>query len=338
VRLGALLREYRHRAHIEDGLVAGSDDWNIRSPSPRDGLVGRVRELISAIREDDEARVEQAILDLSRSHRIFAPLAFVVGAFAMLFDGVKLLVSNRRLAWVQMLPAMWIWLAMCDLKWDLFKKESFTGLRGPVLVPVILAVTATTAAAFFLNATFGFAIARRGPPEIRPAFREARSHLGVILMWGLPIGLALGVSAIVLPRWRWWFLVSLGIVVGVMMFAYVAVPSQLAGIRTSFSRRDKLEATAIGGAIGGTVCAPPYLLGRLGLLMLGIGVLLIPGVLVFALAVVLQAAATGAVKAIKMSAKLMAGRQGDDGVPGPLNEGTRGRPDARPKPRSPRTG
>jgi hypothetical protein len=37
-------------------------------------------------------------------------------AFAMLLNGRKLLFSNWRLTLVQILPAMWIWLAMSDLK------------------------------------------------------------------------------------------------------------------------------------------------------------------------------------------------------------------------------
>ena len=43
--------------------------------------------------------------------------------------------------------------------------------------------------------------------------------------------------------------------------------------------------------------------------MLGSKVLLIPGIFVLALGVTLQAGATGAVRAIKMSASLMAGRR-----------------------------
>ena len=44
------------------------------------------------------------------------PLALAVGAFAMLFEGVKLLFTNWRLTLIQVLPAMWIWAAMYDLK------------------------------------------------------------------------------------------------------------------------------------------------------------------------------------------------------------------------------
>ena len=38
------------------------------------------------------------MLELSRSRRCFAPLVFVVGAFVMLFQGVKLLFTNWRLS------------------------------------------------------------------------------------------------------------------------------------------------------------------------------------------------------------------------------------------------
>jgi hypothetical protein len=58
--------------------------------------------------------------------------------------------------------------------------------------------------------------------------------------------------------------------------------------------------------LGATASAPPYLLWRTGILMLGTHVLLVPGILVFALAITLQAGATGAVRAIKLSTRLTA--------------------------------
>jgi hypothetical protein len=61
--------------------------------------------------------------------------------------------------------------------------------------------------------------------------------------------------------------------------------------------------------IGGVVCSPPYALGRIGILMLGSRALFIPGIFVLALGLTLESGATGAVKAIKMSAKLVAGHQ-----------------------------
>lgn len=61
--------------------------------------------LIDAIQRDDEAAVEAAVLALSRSRRIFAPLVFGLGAFVMLYRGIRLLFSNWRLMLIQVLPA-----------------------------------------------------------------------------------------------------------------------------------------------------------------------------------------------------------------------------------------
>jgi uncharacterized membrane protein len=272
-------------------------------------LTTRIGALVRAIEESDEARIEEAVLRLSRSRRVFSPLAFAVGAFALLFDGLRLLVSNWRLTLVQLLPAIWVWAAMADLRAHVLHGHSFNVLRGPVLVPIILAIVAITVASFFLNAVFAFAISRPGAPEIRPAVAQARRHLTPILVSGAVVGLLLALSTTVVTRWgRPWFTLSLGIVIGVMMVSYVAVPARLIGVKPTQSRRDKLTTSVVSSALGVTVSAPPYLLGRLGLLMLGSSVLLIPGIILIALGVTLQAGATGAVRAIKMSASLTGAR------------------------------
>jgi hypothetical protein len=270
--------------------------------------MSRARELVKAIREGDEAMVEAAVLRMSRSRRWLAPLALAVGAFEMLFQGVKLVFSNWRLTLVQVLPAMWIWLAMLDLKAHVLHGRSFHVLSGPIVIPAVALIAAITAAAFFLNAVFAFAIAGAGPPEVRAGFAGARRHLPVVLGSGAAVGLLLGLSTIVVTRWgRPWFSLSLGVVIGLLMVCYVAVPSSLIGIKPTVSRRDKLTATAVSGALGALVSTPPYLLGRIGLLMLGSHVLFVPGIFVVAVGFTLQAGATGAVKAVKLSAHLVAG-------------------------------
>jgi hypothetical protein len=127
------------------------------------------------------------------------------------------------------------------------------------------------------------------------------------------VGLCLGLSTVVLLHWGlWWFALTLSIVIGVMMVSYVAVPARLIGVkpnRSGYSKRDKLTASAVGGVIGAVVCTPPYLLGRVGLVMLGSRALLIPGIVVFLTGLTLQAGTTSAVKAVKLGAKLVSGRQ-----------------------------
>src|SRR4051794_31724573 len=95
--------------------------------------------------------VQEAVLRLSRSRRWLAPLALAVGAFAMLFNGLKLVFSNWRLTLVQVLPATWIWLAMVDLKAHALHGKSFHVLRGPIVIPLVAAIIAITAACFFLT-------------------------------------------------------------------------------------------------------------------------------------------------------------------------------------------
>jgi hypothetical protein len=281
-----------------------------RRPTRRAVLREQARALIAAIRDGDEAMVESAILAFGRSRRGLTPLVFAIGAFVMLFQGLKLLISNWRLALIQVLPAMWIWLALLDLKVHAFRGKEFHAWRGGSEALLIAATVLLTAASFYLNAVFAFAISAPGEPRIRPAITLARRHLPVVLGFGALVGLALGFSAFVVPRWgKEWFTLSMGIVVGVMMLTYVTVPARIVGIRPTGSRRDKLTASVIGGTIGALVCTPPYVIGRIGILLLGSsGVIFAIGVILLALGFVLQSGATGAVKALKMSAKLAAGR------------------------------
>jgi uncharacterized membrane protein len=289
--------------------AAHQPESNDRPASRREVLAKQGRALVRAIREGDEGSIESAVVALSRSRRIFAPLVFAVAAFVMLFQGLRLVFSNWRLTLVQVLPAMWIWAAMLDLKAHALKGKEFHTWHGSIEALLVAVIALVTAAAFYLNAVFAFAISQPGEPRIRPAFTLARRHMAVVLGVGLVVGVALGVSAIVVPRWGSpWFGLSLGIVVGVMMMTYVTIPARIVGIKPRGTRRDKLAASVIGGTLGAIVCTPPYVIGRIGILLLGAdAVLFAIGVVLLALGLTLQAGATGAVKAIKMSAKLAAG-------------------------------
>src|SRR5215471_18034678 len=280
-----------------------------RSESRRQVVVRQGRALLEAIRNNDEAAVEEAVLALSQSRRIFAPLVFALGAFVMLFQGLKMLFSNWKLTLIQLLPAMWIWLALLDLKAHTFNGKEFHAWHGGVQLLLILAIVLLTTASYYLNAVFAFAISQPGRPRIRPGFALARRHLWVILGVGIIIGLALGVSVVVVPRWgKPWFTLSLGIVVGVMMLTYVTVPARLVGVKPVGSRRDKMAAAASGGTRGVVFGAASYVVGLSGLLLLASKPLFGLGIFLLVIGFALMAGATGAVKAIKMSAKLAAGK------------------------------
>jgi len=285
-----------------DGEEVGGDGSTTRRAS----VLAQLERMVVAIRKGDDEMVEGIILSLSQRSRLLAPLTLVVGAFAMLFQGLKLLFTNWRLTLVQIIPAMLIWMAMLDLKVHMLRGKSLHVLRGPVLIPIILAIASITAAAYFLNAVFAFSISKSGKPEIRPAFAQARLHRRTVLGWGFVIGLGLGFATMITSRWgKGWFGLVLGIMVAVMMVTYVAVPARLIGVKSDRSRRDKLTATAIGGALGAVVCSPPYFLGRIGILMLGSRSLFVFGIILLVIAIPLQTGAVTATKAVKFSAKLV---------------------------------
>src|SRR5262249_45878750 len=191
---------------------------------------------------------------------------------------------------------------LLNLKAHVFRGHEFRDWRGGPALGLVLAITLVTMASFYLNAVFAFAISEGGTPQIRPAFLRARRHLPIVLGSGFVVGLALGVSAIVVPRWgEFWFALAMGIVIGVMMVTYVSIAARIVGLVPSGSSRDRMAAAAIGGTLGAIVCTPPYVIGRIGILLLGSSVLFPVGVALLVVGLTLQAGATGAVKAIKMS-------------------------------------
>jgi hypothetical protein len=263
----------------------------------------RIGEFVRAIEDADEAKIEEAIVRMSESHVLLRPLALAISAFVLLFDSLRLILTNWRLLLIQLLPALWIWLAMGILRAYVLYDQDLDEIYGLQIVPVFLLVIAITIASFF-NATFAFAIMRPDAP-IRPAFAEARTHLGAIAGFGLIVGFLLGIATTVAPRWGSpWFSIFLGAVIGLMMVAYIAVPARIIGAKPTYSRRERMMTTVVSSALGFTVALPPYLIGRLGFLMLGSKVLLIPGIILIVIGVTLEAGATGAVRAIKLSAGL----------------------------------
>ena len=297
------------RGGVED---SEPPEREVEQTPPSSSLLKRARKLVEALRDGDERMAAEAVLGLSRSQRLLAPLALVVGGVEMLFYGLRTLVLNWRLLLLQVLPVTVLWLAMYDLKAHVLRGSSVPDLRGAILIPITLAIIGLTIASFFLNVAFGFAISQPGVPEVRPAIEQARSHLRVILATGTVVGLMLALATTVVSRaHRPWFVLALGVVVGVMMLAYVALPARLIGVKAEASRRDKLSASIVAGAVGVAVAAPPYILGRIGILMLGVRPLFIPGLALVSIAVALEAGATVAVKAVKMTSKLVAaGRRG----------------------------
>ena len=271
------------------------------------------RRLIVAVRDGDEHTVEQAVLQLAGTRKIFAPLALIVGAFVMLFSALRLLVTNWRLMLVQALPALLIWAVTLDLKAHVLHGKEFNVIRGPIVVVLFVLAVLVTIGAFFLNAAFAFTISRSGAPDLKGRLlagaqaRQGGHRLGRRHRPGAGSrrdpGPALG-AALVRALARHRPCRDDGVLCGGARIVGVqsAKPANMSG------RRDKLAATALAGLVGGIICTPPYVISRVGEGLLGSGSLFELGVALIVIGLTLEAGATGAVKAIKVSTKLLAGR------------------------------
>ena len=137
--------------------------------------------------------VESVILSLSQRSRLLAPLTLVIGAFVMLFQGVKLF---HKLA----LDADPDPPGHADLgshgrpQSPRAPRSELPRAPGTDPDPHRAGHRPLTAAAYFLNAVFAFSIADGGKPEIRPAFErpegiDGRSSVGAsssAWVWPLP--------------------------------------------------------------------------------------------------------------------------------------------------------
>lgn len=277
-------------------------------PSTRSKLKGFIR----AISQEDEAAVEAALRETARSHRALTPLMFLLGALMMLLRGLRLVIGNWRLLLLEVLPAMWIWAAMLDLKAHVIRGHSFHDWRGTTALLCMAGIVLVTMACYHLNVVFAYAIASPAEARLRPHFSRAGKHWARSGPVGLAVGAALAVSAVITPRWGLlWFSLSLSLVLAVMMVTYVALPARLLGLGSTAPRRDKLAAGLVSTAVSAAICTPAYMTGRIGVLLLGSHRLFVLGVILVCFGFSLQAGANGAIKAVEMSVKLVVGRDAE---------------------------
>jgi hypothetical protein len=275
------------------------------SANRRAEAIARLRSFVRFVELEDEQMVEQ-VLELSRSHRLFAPLAYTVGAFAMLLGGLRRLIHDRWLIAIELLPAIWLWLAMYDLRLQVLHGRSFHGAHEARLAPIAALILAVTMAAVFLNVVFTFAVSERVQPTVGDALRGARVHVRSIVLVGSVVGALLAASVTVgAGLQRPLFVLALSIAVGLLMVVNLALPARLLRLEQRRSRRDRVTASAIGAALSAVVTAPFYLLSRVGLLFVGSSVLAVPGYALLTAGILLQAGGVGAVRAIRMSGAVL---------------------------------
>jgi hypothetical protein len=261
--------------------------------------------LAEAVRLADPTEVEKAIRQFGETRRWLTPLAYIAGGFALLFDGLKLLVLNWRLTLIEIVPAIWIWFTTWNIKVHFLKGRELNIVRGPVALALAVAVILITIAAYWCNAIFAFTVIGPRPPRIRPAVVQVKRHLPLILGWGVAVGFAHAVATIYVARLGvGWFTLALGAVLAVMTITFISVPADLIGARLKPPLKEKLTGVAASGAMSAVLTSPGFLLNRIGLLLLGVSVLRIPAMIIFSVGVALQAAATSGASAVKLGSRL----------------------------------
>ncbi len=279
----------------------------VAAKDARTGRLSALRRLIRAIAEVDPVAMAQAARQLGESRRILTPLAWAAGTIVLLLRGIKLLILNWRLSLIQLVPAAWVWLAMWELKRHLLHRQSFVHLHFAAQLAIAAAVVAVSIAAFWCNAVFAFAIDGPPPPRIAPAVRQTRQAWTMILTSGLVVGGALAFATIVVPRIAgvWVYSLVLSAVLGVMLISFVAVPARIIGVKSQkLPPREALGRVAVSGAVSAVAMTPGFLLGRVGLILLGLQHFHILGFALLSIGTALYAAGMSSVKAVKLTMKL----------------------------------
>lgn len=263
--------------------------------------------LTKAVADVDPASVATTAEKFGQSRSYLAPIAWAAGTLVLTLRGVKLLIFNWRLLFIQLVPAAWIWIVMYDLKQHTLRGVPFAHLDLRARLVIWAVAIAWSIAAFWCNTVFAYAIDGPPPPRIRPAVRRTRRHWPAILASGTVMGALLGLAAVTIPRLDrfWLFAACLSAVLGIMMISFVAVPARLIGRRTrKLPPREAIGRTVTGWGISAIGMTPGVVLDRLGLLMIGVPGLRILGFLVLSLGTALYAAGMSSVKAVKLSIKL----------------------------------
>lgn len=263
--------------------------------------------LVQSVTETEPSAIESAARRLGESRRWLAPLAWAAGTLVQLFNGIKLLVVNWRLLLLQLIPASWIWLATWNLKRHLLRGVEFNHLGLPTLIISTIVILVVTVIAFWCNSVFALALDGPPPPRIAPAIRASMSSRATVTRWGLAVGVALVLANLVIPRTGrvWLFSLALTIVIAVMTITFVALPARILGIqRQKLPPREAIGRVAAGGALSAVAMGPGFVMGRIGLLLLGFRGLQAVGFVLLTIGATLYAAGMSSVKVVTMSMKL----------------------------------
>jgi hypothetical protein len=268
--------------------------------------LARLVQLARAVADADPTEIESTPHQLGTSRRYLAPVAWAAGAIVLLFRGLKLLLLNWRLTLVELVPAVWVWLVMWDLKRHGLRSDAF---RQPSIGEAILLVALTIAAstaAFWCNTVFAFAITHP-QPRIAPAMRQATRYLAHIVLAGIGMGVVLAAGAVFVSRIGslWLYLAASIALYSLLLISFVAVPARILGVKKQKLRpKQAIGSWTVGGALSAVAMTPGFVLDRVGLILLGVPGLHVLGLVLLSIGTALYAAGMSSVKAVKLSMKL----------------------------------
>jgi hypothetical protein len=259
-----------------------------------------------AVADADPNTIEASARQLGESRRYLAPVAWAAGALVLLVRGIKLLLLNWRLTLIELVPAVWVWLVMWDLKQHALRGAPFRDLTVGGVIGITLVAIAASIAAFWCNTVFAFAITHP-QPRLRPAEQQARPYLARIACFGAGLGAILTFAAIVVPRIgpTWLYVLTLGALYAVMLISFVTVPARILGAKKQkLPPKQLIGRWTVGSALSAIAMTPGFVLDRIGLILLGVPGLRVLGFVLLTVGTALYAAGMSSVRAVKLSMKL----------------------------------
>jgi stage V sporulation protein SpoVS len=104
-------------------------------------------------------------------------------------------------------------------------------------------------------------------------------------------------------------LIAIGGLYALMFISFVAVPARILGVKKNkLPPRQAIGSWTVGSALSAVAMTPGFVLDRLGLILLGIPQLRIPGFVLLSIGTALYAAGMSSVKAVKLCMKFEASK------------------------------
>jgi hypothetical protein len=278
-------------------------------------LLTQLTLLRRAASANDPADIATLLQRAGGHHRFLLPLAFAGHTLESVAHGVLLIVRNWRLMLVELVPAVWIGAITWSWRAHVSGRIDLVEVHGPVAVAIAVFVVTVNLLAYWCNAVFAFTLSRHDRIDLSAAYRQARQRANVVNAWAISIGALHAYVAVFAVRWSiGGFAVALGAIAIIQMYALVALPAALAGLRRKqrLPMHERLSGLAITTALTGLAFAPGFGLNRAGVLLIGLG-LPVPGGIVLTVAIILQVAATSSAQAVKLAARLSTPPPGVEG-------------------------